>query len=358
MLMPPTYAPGYQSFPAPSAKRPLVPPSVNFRNNPGSFPYQQPHPDQFQPTTQQAANANIAEPLSQTPAIKRFAVLGDAGTADAGENNVATMMHQVFQQKPFASVVVLGDNVYPDGKPALFESCIHKPLKPLLDSGVSFYPVLGNHDVKQPDHGEAQLRYWNRPRYYNQRIGNVELFALDTTLFFPDYDHHLYKQPNTALQEGAKELAWLDQSLAKSTAKYKIVYGHYPMYSVNDGFTEMPGLIGGMRQLLSPILSKNHVDAYLGGHTHDYEKTMPLTPDGMVHFVSGAGGRVRTDLPPSVKPPIQKFIPQRHFMLFEDTPQGLRYQAIAYNGALMDSGIIQPKQQNQRKPGMPLNVTG
>ena len=324
------------------------------------FPFSQPtQSDGFQHiASKQPPTAMHTLPLAKTNAIRRFAVLGDAGTADQGESSVTHMMQQAFHQNPFASVLVLGDNVYKtkaygNGDPLGFENSIHKPFKPLLDAGVSFYPVLGNNDVKYVDHGENQLHYWNRPRYYNQRIGNVELFALDTTLFFPAYEH-LYKQTTPVLQEGAKELAWLDQTLAKSTAKYKIVYGHYPLYSINEGYREMPGLNSGMRQLLLPMLTKNHVDAYLGGHTHDYEKTGPLTPDGMRHFVSGAGGRLRDELPPSLHPPIEKFIRERHFMIFEEKPDGLYYQTVAYNGALLDSGMLPPKQQAQRNTPPPL----
>jgi hypothetical protein len=107
--------------------------------------------------------------------------------------------------------------------------------------------------------------------------------------------------------------------------------------------TEPPGFVANWRNLLMPLLAQYHVDAYLSGHNHDYEKSTPIP--GLHHFVSGAGGRLQStkdsfDLLPAS---VEKRIIKRHFMVFEETPQGLNYQVVSKNGDILDNGNIPPK---------------
>lgn len=100
--------------------------------------------------------------------------------------------------------------------------------------------------------------------YYTFTAGSVQFFAFDTP----------------AVDEA--ELKWLDEELGKSTAQWKIVYGHYHIYSATRG--DNKELIA----RLLPILKKHNVDVYLNGHDHNLQE---LKPEGSVHFfVSGGGG--------------------------------------------------------------------
>jgi len=300
--------------------------------------------------------------LNKTEAIKRFAVIGDFGvghqaryfdslTSGSGEDAVLKVMMKTFKDKPYASVLTMGDNVYPSGQSTLFNEDIKRPLSGLQKEGVRFYPVLGNHDVVDPTEGGKQLDYWGTPRYYQSHIGNVDIFGIDTTLFFPGYGKHKQDKayvdnPEQAKEAGKRQLEWLDKALASSTAKYKIVYGHFPIYSQNEKL-EPPGMLKELRDDLEPILKRNHVDAYLAGHHHAYERN-DYTKADIPEFISGAGGRVLS--PKEIKKvgmdpisPITTFIPQRHFMMFEETPNGLSFQAIDKDGQIIDQGLLPPK---------------
>ena len=133
------------------------------------------------------------------------------------------------------------------------------------------YAVLGNHDWSGPDSPAAEVLYsarsqsWHMPSpYYTFTAGSVQFFAFDTP----------------AVDEA--ELKWLDEELAKSPARWKVVYGHYHIYSATRG--DNKELIA----RLMPILKKDHVDVYLNGHDHNLQE---LKPEGGVHFfVSGGGG--------------------------------------------------------------------
>ena len=306
-----------------------------------------------------AAASSPIPPLAKTDALKRFAVIGDFGVGHhsqyleqngtSGEDAVVHQMIKTFEKKPFASILTMGDNVYPYGEKRYFDEDIRKPFQAFRDQSVRFYPVLGNHDVRDGSQGGEQLKYWGTPRYYQTHIGNVDVFGIDTTLFFPGFIYTYPHNPQQARQAAARQVAWLDKALKNSTAKYKIVYGHYPLHSLAE---QVPSLDHGtsqvLRDTLEPILKRNGVDAYLAGHHHAYERTDINTTE-VPDFVSGAGGALLNSKqlsqmdPSAMKAPLKIFIPQRHFMLFEDTPAGLSFDAISETGEVLDHGIIKPK---------------
>src|SRR5512141_599821 len=80
------------------------------------------------------------------PDSVRFAAIGDMGTGEPPQYEVAQLMLKVRQTFPFDFVIMLGDNIYGGSKPADFDKKFAAPYKPFLDAGVKFYASLGNHD--------------------------------------------------------------------------------------------------------------------------------------------------------------------------------------------------------------------
>src|ERR1700722_1941529 len=76
----------------------------------------------------------------------RFAVIGDSGTGDREQYEVAQQMETYRQGAKFDFVIMLGDNIYGNHSPRDFAKKFEQPYKPLLDAGVKFYASLGNHD--------------------------------------------------------------------------------------------------------------------------------------------------------------------------------------------------------------------
>jgi tartrate-resistant acid phosphatase type 5 len=131
--------------------------------------------------------------------------------------------------------------------------------------------TLGNHDWRSPDGPAAEILFsqkspeWRFPSpYYTFTAGPVQFFAVNTVLM------------------SEAQLLWLRDELKKSTAKWKVVYGHFHVYSALRGDNE------DLIKRLLPILEANHVDLYLCGHEHLFQH---LKPEGGVHFfVNGAAG--------------------------------------------------------------------
>jgi tartrate-resistant acid phosphatase type 5 len=217
----------------------------------------------------------VPPPLfSAAPAGKPIRVLafGDFGTGSPAQKQTAAAMVAYHKLHPFNFGLTLGDNFYVRGLGSPDDPRWQTEWEQLYSPmHIPFYAVLGNHDWSGPDSPAAEILYsarsqsWHMPApYYTFTAGSVQFFAFDTP----------------AIDEA--ELKWLDEELAKSTAQWKVVYGHYHIYSATRG--DNKELIA----RLLPVLKKNHVDVYLNGHDHNLQE---LKPEGSVHFfVSGGGG--------------------------------------------------------------------
>jgi hypothetical protein len=69
-------------------------------------------------------------------------------------------------------------------------------------------------------------------------------------------------------------MAWLDKTLASSSAAYLVVGGHFPVWSVCEH-----GPNADMQKLVKPLLEKHGVQAYFAGHDHCEEHI--VDPDGV-----------------------------------------------------------------------------
>ena len=214
----------------------------------------------------------------------RILAFGDFGTGGRDQRTVAQAMAALDRRAPFSLGVTLGDNFYEEG--------LNRPDHPRWRTnweemygglGIRIYAVLGNHDYRDPASPKAEMarsqlsRTWCLPRlYYTFRAGPVQLFALNT--------EPIARGDASA----AEQLSWLDGALAASRAPWKVVYGHYPVYTNGEHGGDQ-GVIPPLRQRVLPILRKHRVDVYLAGHDHDLEV---LKPDGGVLFlIAGGGGR-------------------------------------------------------------------
>jgi tartrate-resistant acid phosphatase type 5 len=218
----------------------------------------------------------------------RVLAFGDFGTGEAGQVQDAHAMLAYHKQYPFDFGLTLGDNFYSVGLNSPDDPRWQTQWEQLYGPlGIKFYPVYGNHDYDDPDSPAAELAYsrksksWVFPApYYTFTAGAAQFFAID----------------NIRLTDS--ELAWLDDALSKSTAKWKIVYGHYHMYSATRG--DERSLI----KRLLPMLEKNHVEIYLNGHDHNMQEARTESP---VHFfTSGAGGAGLYNMQPNYKKSIFK----------------------------------------------------
>ena len=256
---------------------------------------------------------DVALPSARTSV--KFGVIGDAGTGDRPQYDIANVMMRVHATFPFDRVIMLGDNIYGGQGPADLVKKFSQPYQALLDAGVTFYASLGNHD--DPSHVRYPLWNMGGERYYTYATKNVRFFALDSN------------------KVDQKELAWLENALKNTQEEWKICYFHHPLYSDGDSH----GSAVDIRVLLEPLFVTYGVNVVFAGHDHIYER---LTPQkGIYYFVEGAGGQLRKGDTIRSDMTAKALDQDQSFMVVEIDGPRLSFQVISRAGATVDAGTIQ-----------------
>lgn len=264
-----------------------------------------PHPSQAEATLLTAP---------PRPESLKFAVVGDAGTGAQPQYEVGRQMWTSRSAFPFEFVLALGDNMYGRQEPEDFVTKFEKPYQPLLDAGVRFFAVLGNHD-------RQENRFYPRfnmggERFYTFVRQHVRFVILDTNLMDP------------------KQLAWAEATLRDAPEAWKIVSFHHPIYS-NGG---RHGSNVELRVVLEPLLVRHGVSVVFSGHEHIYERLAPQK--GITYFVEGSGGQLRKGDLKRAATTAAGFDQDRTFMLVEVAGEEMRFRTVSRTGSTVDSGVI------------------
>ena len=225
-----------------------------------------------------------------------FLTIGDWGNtkfhADAAR--VAEAMARVADERHVQFVLAVGDNFYPAGVSSvddpLWQSAFEDVyFQKTLD--VPWHVVLGNHDYKgdvqaQIDYSRRSNRWMLPKPYYilHQRSQNVtaDFFFLDTN---PMAEMKWWERVVWSAPQVEAQLQWLENQLAASTAYWKIVVGHHPVFS-GGSHGNTPILV----ERLPPLFKRHNVQLYLNGHDHDLQH---IQQDGTNYLTSGAAASSR-----------------------------------------------------------------
>ena len=231
----------------------------------------------------------------------KFLVLGDWGRmGDDYQDEVAASMGRVASEIGADFVTTTGDNFYPTGVTSTYDPHWTRSFRGVYtDSSlqIPWYVTLGNHDHKGDV--EAQIAFhslnerWRLPAPYYTRVKKIDdttsvrfLFIDTLPLYRLRYARIAGLNPTAHRAEAFKQLRWIEETLDASESQWNIVVGHHPFYS--GGFHGKNEIL---EQWLLPILRKYGVQAYFAGHDHHLEYL--YDGQGMHHFVSGGGSRLR-----------------------------------------------------------------
>lgn len=308
--------------------------------------------------------------FSQESPRVRFAVIGDSGTGDEHQHRIARQMAAWHDRLPFSLVLMLGDNIYGSlwrgGRQEEFARKFDRPYAELLRRGVVFRAALGNHDMytrEGRDLIQARDRFHidGAEGYYNFTAGAtlagaplVELFVLNSVRLEKD-------------KQDAAQLAWLEQALEASRARWRIAYFHHPLYSTGEHhgadaklraklepfFLGAASLRHGFSRAESGVFQaralapegpgsdqgRPRIHVVFSGHDHIYQRFHPQ--QGIVYFIVGSSGKLRRgNARPS--PQVAAVNDRTHsFLLVEATPERVAFWAIDERGQAFDCGVIQ-----------------
>jgi hypothetical protein len=212
-----------------------------------------------------------------------FLVVGDSGSGGPKQY----VIRDAMLDSPADFIVHTGDMIYEDGSAADFDPKFFVPYAPLLRR-IPLWPSIGNHDVRTASGAPWREAFYtpaNNPaaneKYYSFDVGNAHFTVLDS---------------NAGTAPGTAQHTFVEADLAATTAQWKFVVFHHPVYS--------SGSHGGnlaLQENLVPLFDRYAVDLVLTGHDHDYERTLPLVAHqpvaeaGTVYIVTGGGGHsIRT----------------------------------------------------------------
>ena len=175
-----------------------------------------------------------------------------------------------------------------------------------FSADTAFAPVIGNHEAYSLDWQmtppKAYINLFAVPenglpeykrQFYSFDYGPVHFTVLDT-----NFHEAQGWQPRLL----ADELRWLEQDLANSKARWKIVLQHRDIFmyafSKESGRPERATFFLDFSRQLMPLYEKYKVDVVLSAHLHTYRRRMPLrnfapAEDGITYILTGVAGNVR-----------------------------------------------------------------
>lgn len=183
----------------------------------------------------------------------RFVVLGDLGIPNVKLRPLAKALDRhIRQHGKHDAILVCGDNFYPKGVSSVWDA----GFKAWNDTFLSYeslrvpwYMTLGNHDYMGNPQAQIDFhynreanpnRYWHFPSrsyHFGAYVTDsndatlpsfhVDFFALDTN----GCQNHVRNVYPTSQYELHQQCLELGTKLCNSPARWKIVFGHHPIYT-------------------------------------------------------------------------------------------------------------------------------
>ncbi len=213
----------------------------------------------------------------------KICVVGDTGTGKVGQYKVANAM----DKEGCTQVRIAGDAVYETGlhknKNSDLKDKFLKPYKKLIEKGVTFHLVTGNHDYlgneKLWNQVHKQYSFINHPNlYYAEVYQDICFINLDTTSVA-----HYYRIDRQIAQG-----KWLNQfnKLFKDKCKVTLAMGHHPNWSAGKHGEASKFFHRFVKRKISGFF-----DFYIAGHDHNLSHEGD--ENGTTFLVSGSGAKLR-----------------------------------------------------------------
>ena len=214
--------------------------------------------------------------------------VGDTGSGNEDQIAVAKSMKRLISKNPIQTVIIVGDNIYPDGCSDIHDTQFNTKFRDIYQNiNLPFYLCLGNHDYHTNPQSQIDYTYsqynnenkyfkkWNLPRrWYTQSFGSCDMFFIDTNF------KHLSE---SVIQKGLRDTI---QSIGNSKKRWKILCGHHTWRSVGGhGNAEKRH-----EEFMDDLLKSVDIDIYICGHDH-CKSLINVGKYNIPTLVVGTGGK-------------------------------------------------------------------
>ncbi len=303
--------------------------------------------DNYKKEAETGHKVGVIKDLKTLKKSLNFLVMGDWGRhGEFYQKAVAEQMTNAAVGVDASFILATGDNFYPKGVISEHDPSWQSSFENVYSQHplfIDWYVVLGNHDYKtNPD---AEVAYskmsarWHMPaRYFSMKktiSGSItaEFFCIDSSPFQKDYYKDEEYGAAVSATDTAAQKKWLENALRESTATWKFVVGHHPLYSAGKRL----GKTQDMENSFAGLFEKYKVDAYFCGHEHQLEVDQPQGYH-FTEFISGAASEATAI---TGNPPYAKFAAQAFgFMTASVTEKELLVQVIDHEGKILYSTSI------------------
>lgn len=303
------------------------------------------------------------------PAPVRFAVLGDYGiglhveTSGRRQAQVADALRRAVEYAGVRLVLTVGDNIYEGAKETIHGTgdedsdwylSFYQPYRYVIDH-VPVYPSVGNHDdadtelsddrEQLADNHFTALRFDEQVEadrvsvepglFYRFHFGQaVEFICIDSSLANEHEVEHYF-----ALEDHRDFLDETFDPTRTDRGRWLIPFGHHPPYCAGPDHYNNHALL----RHLVPRYQQAGVRLVLAGHEHNYQHSIA---DGIHYFISGAGGKLRTEQPDALDAALTRsWAAENHFLLVD--VDGERCEVTAVRDVSPD-GSVEPITVNER----------
>jgi acid phosphatase type 7 len=227
-------------------------------------------------------------PTAHSQGFYRIGIFGDCGNNSINQRNVRDQFIRYLDTSYLTAWILLGDNCYPDGTDAEFQSNFFNIYKDNLLKKYPLFPAPGNHDyhdiefsaaVAQKTHSVAYYQDFSVPEngesggvpshakaFYSFDIGNVHFLSLDSY----GKEDNQYRMYDTS----GPQVQWIKKDLEANTNKtWVIAYWHHPPFTMGSHNSDNETELVRIRENFIRILERYGVDLVLCGHSHDYERS-------------------------------------------------------------------------------------
>lgn len=221
-------------------------------------------------------NYFTTSPIPGTTKPTKIWVMADTGVNTVDQNTVRDAFLNYNDNSPIDLLLMLGDNAYNAGTDQEYQDAFFQNHYEDILKYMPLFTTAGNHEnytanaltqtgpyydiFTMPKNGECGGTPSGTEAYYSFDYGNIHFVCLETN--------------TPSLRTiGSPMLSWLQNDLAATNQKWKIIFFHNPPYTKGGHDSDTETDLIEIRQNIVPILEQYKIDLVLSGHSHTYERS-------------------------------------------------------------------------------------